>query len=456
MGQGLSQGLEQALEQARQERLRKERVQRQYQDLKGLSEALQAAQERKQNRAQNVLQMAQQKQSGGPPQAIDYNEIEQPGMSSREYAFNQYEPQTKFGVKLAQQRFGQQKKSGLSRGEAFVNDQGQRVVPLYDKQTGRKVKTVVLGKTQQNEDQWSEPYKKGNQWLQKNLKTNKVRKAYQKGGGSLSDEQRDEARLKKMFPNLSPTWREGIIHGEITTGEDKYGNPVLVNQITGNTKNISSQQRKTVDKVQTEEKGKQGYAQETEQQDTESDDLSFEVTPSVGRQGTGFWTNMKQLINNLSGVAGTDMPFEDTAEARNQLRIFNQSILEAVAANPRVPQHEQQSIREFLPDPNKVIKNPQEGSEQLRNLYSFVNKRIENAKKTLKKKKTSPQERKNLKMRQHTYENILSMFGEGFEPGSDPYGFSKMTTQELNQFDVKDFDSWSKEKLDAYLRATEG
>jgi hypothetical protein len=308
--------------------------------------------------------MAQQKQSGGPPQAIDYNEIEQPGMSSREYAFNQYEPQTKFGVKLAQQRFGQQKKSGLSRGEAFVNDQGQRVVPLYDKQTGRKVKTVVLGKTQQNEDQWSEPYKKGNQWLQKNLKTNKVRKAYQQGGGEPSAKEKEIQRY--LDNDIAKTRQQAIklAEGQYALGQDALGNSVIFDMTTGEVVRPLSgpgeQQQQSK-----QQKPRQGQEREPF--------LTVEET----QEGVGPVSSIKQMMNNIIGPFKPGQLFADTEQARNKLRMFRQRIKPYLMVSSRGAVYEQQNIEEFLPNPDQFFTDPDASKDQLQNLYGMINSTIE-------------------------------------------------------------------------------
>jgi hypothetical protein len=142
MGQGASKGLQQILEQHRQEQLRKQRVQQQYQDLQGLSEALQAAKQREQDQAENMLQMAQQAQSGGPPQARDYNQVDQPKKSTLDYVMQQFEPQTKFGMQLAKYPLKQQMKQPetYTLGPGEVRYKGGQPIA----RGGRKRETVQI------------------------------------------------------------------------------------------------------------------------------------------------------------------------------------------------------------------------------------------------------------------------------------------------------------------------
>ena len=358
LGQGMSQGLEQAIEQARQKRLRRERVQRQYQDLQGLSEALRAAQERKQGQAQNVLQTAQQKQSGGPPQARDYNEIEKPGMSSREFAFNQYEPQTQFGVKLAQQKFGQQKRGGLSRGDPFVNDQGQRVVPLYDKQTGQLVRTQKLGKTQQSEDQWSEPYQKGNQLLQKNLKTGKVRKAYQTGDQDPSQREKKIQQYMDLYGwdrETATKYADNLI--QVRKGPLGYESPLDITTFSSQTAEQSQQTGQG-------QPGEEGTAEPF---------ISAEET----QKGVGPISSVKQMMNNIVGPFTPGQLFGDTEQARNKLRMFRQKVKPALMVSSRGAIWEQQQINEMLPDPDQFFTDPDAVVDKLRNLYGMVRSEID-------------------------------------------------------------------------------
>lgn len=130
-GQGISLGLLNAIEQAWQERLRKQRIQQQYQDLQNLQQALQRYREGQQTLADNNVSQ---------------------GRISLQQLIQNYQPQTKYGMELAQNLIKQQmqpkQRPKYKRGEPFTDSQGRRVVWLYD-QYGQPVEKRILGRAKQ-------------------------------------------------------------------------------------------------------------------------------------------------------------------------------------------------------------------------------------------------------------------------------------------------------------------
>jgi hypothetical protein len=399
-------------------------VQRQYQDLKGLSEALQAAQERKQDRAQNVLQMAQQKRSGGPPQARDYNEIEQPGMSSLEYTLSQFNPQSEYGMKLAQIPLKRQLERGrgrYERGEPYTNDKGQRVVPLYDKQTGKLVRTQPLGKTQQ--DQWETFRGKGGQILQKNKKTGKIRKAVEVSKGSAKE--REIQRYLDLGIAETPQQAVKLAEGQYEIGQDWQGNSVIIDKTSGEVvKPLKGGPGKSSGEgTQTQQQGKTGQSQG--EQDTYLSIKDIE-------RSFGPISAMKRGINDLFGWAIPGQAFPEEERSANRVQAFAQRIRPFLQVSSRGAKWDVENINKVLPTPT-VFKDPDAATDYVNNLTGLLEASIQSKEEILANKQLTKEQRKQFLSDINKLQTALRLMPdtEQFERGGGQQGGQELTIQDI-------------------------
>jgi hypothetical protein len=169
-------------------------------------------------------------------------------------------------------------------------------------------------------------------------------------GGSAGKEM---AALKQQFPYLSDDQLTKLSYGHIIMGQDALGNPILIDRIDNKTIPIQQPSRTSTVAQPAQTSG-------------------FQITPETARAGTGPAAKIKEKINNLFGWMTEGVPFADTSESREALRIFNQHLKLSFVNNPRVPIAEQTTVQGFLPDPDKTFRDPDESVNKLRQLKDFL------------------------------------------------------------------------------------
>lgn len=283
----------------------------------------------------------------------------------------------------------------------------------------------------------------------------------------LSDEARDEQRIRSIFPNLSDEWIEAYVQGKTKVSENAMGRPILVNEFTGESKPITPEQ---VQQIGGDQAQPTPTKQKEEEISTPAYEEVFKITPETGQEATGFYSNLRQFTNNLSGmVPGVGMPFENTADARNKVQMMNQAIKKAVALNESRPsRYEQEMIQQFLPDTNALIKNPEESRQQLFNLYNFVDRRIKAKRNTIEEGRTSAKEERELQKEINTFSDIQGMFGDQFKRNLTEQmgeGETGITIQEIenmplnqlqNRIDATQLSEEKKDALEKRLNQEEG
>ena len=96
--------------------------------------------------------------------------------------------------------------------------------------------------------------------------------------------------------------------------------------------------------------------------------------------GTGILSNLAAAMDATLGqvVDATfdgGVFFEDTQEARQDIRLFNQEVKRAIVNNPRFPVAEQKIVEKMLTDPNAWFKNPATAVVNFRQLIDWIDRK---------------------------------------------------------------------------------
>lgn len=108
-----------------------------------------------------------------------------------------------------------------------------------------------------------------------------------------------------------------------------------------------------------------------------ADDLLGDVS-----LGTGALSNLKAAMDATLGqvIDATfdgGVFFQDTQEAREDIRLFNQEVKRAIVNNPRFPVAEQEIVQKMLTDPNAWFKNPATAVVNFRQLIDWIDRKAD-------------------------------------------------------------------------------
>jgi len=443
------------MEQAR----RREQIKRQFQDLQNLSQALQGYQEGQQA-PPNV----------GVPR----------GKTSLSHLMQTYQPETKTGLGMIGGMWEKQMQSPesytLKPGE--VRYRGTQPVatgmPKQRKQNYEKItyyskngkqKSVRVPSRQYNQvvnkileaggtlekpeeaEQWSEPEKtKTGAWVQRNTKTGRLQ--------SVPKPERPRAREQKIREamqqfDINQNLATKYVDGYIDVQPNALGQPVIIDTVTGQTRSTIGPQAEMGGSA-----GRQEPQSGPQSAMGNGVDRSY-ISPETAKGGTGVVANIQQMFNNLAGWATEGIPFEKTARNRNALRTFNHMALTGIVNNPRFPVAEQQTVKGFLPDPDKFFKDPDEAIQQVENLKDFLRRKIKNKRRVINSKNVSAGQLKTYTDQINNMRGVLDLISTEFNGDMSLEGenhFMQMSAEELAQVDVS---TLSDADLEKYLRATE-
>ena len=167
-----------------------------------------------------------------------------------------------------------------------------------------------------------------------------------------------ERKIADYMENLGMTRPEAIKHADkmMKLGTDEMGRSVVVDVAESSRKDLFGNKD-----VSTEE-------------DTTPKPI---ITPEEAMIGTGPMSNLRQAVNNMFGFAFKGIPAPRTEEARNNLRIFNQSIKPMMMVSDRGAIYEQKNIEKLLPNPETFFQDPDAAAQKLDNLKDLINTQIE-------------------------------------------------------------------------------
>lgn len=161
------------------------------------------------------------------------------------------------------------------------------------------------------------------------------------------------------------------------TSPDQFGNVSTVNLATGTMRPVGNISGGAVTTVTEEERGRL-----TDQNAAIDRVLGLsEGLEESARVATGPGGSLRQAFNVLAGFIGSDapVPAPETAEARQAIRLFNQTAKTAIVNNPRFPVAEQEVVSRMLPDESAFLANPSvEGNKVLQLRDYLISVRTQN------------------------------------------------------------------------------
>mgnify|MGYP003132465011 CR=1 FL=1 len=103
--------------------------------------------------------------------------------------------------------------------------------------------------------------------------------------------------------------------------------------------------------------------------------LYGDITEQDVRKGTGFFSNLFALANNIGGTIAPDFfskTFASTEEARLALERFNIIAVSALTVNPRLAVYDIQRVERILPKATNMLKNPASESKKFKELITTM------------------------------------------------------------------------------------
>jgi len=103
--------------------------------------------------------------------------------------------------------------------------------------------------------------------------------------------------------------------------------------------------------------------------------LYGDITEKDVRAGTGFFSNLFALANNVGGTIAPDFfskTFENTEEARLALERFNLIAVSALTVNPRLAVYDIQRVERILPKATNLLKNPKSEANKFKQLVNMM------------------------------------------------------------------------------------
>jgi len=140
------------------------------------------------------------------------------------------------------------------------------------------------------------------------------------------------------------------------------------------------------------------------------------------KEGIGPFAKVKAGFSNLFGPFIAGALYENTTNARQQLRIFRQSAKVVMTNNPRYPVAEQQLVAELLPDPDVLFKDPDTARSDLSRLKKELEKRNAGREKELRRSKITSKRKGELRDAISTANEILGLIGEESTGAEEPQG----------------------------------
>jgi len=103
--------------------------------------------------------------------------------------------------------------------------------------------------------------------------------------------------------------------------------------------------------------------------------LYGDITEQDVRKGTGFFSNLFALANNIGGTIAPDFfskTFASTEEARLALERFNIIAVSALTVNPRLAVYDIQRVERILPKATNMLKNPKTEAKKFKELITTM------------------------------------------------------------------------------------
>lgn len=242
------------------------------------------------------------------------------------------------------------------------------------------------------------------------------------------------SRYKTLY-NLDDQDATALAYNQVETQKDALGRPVVINKITKKAVPVKQDQIPSIIK-------------------TSNENRPFTITDKISRAGTGVISNIKQGFNNMFGWMTEGVPFKETAKNRNAMKTFNHLAITGIVNNPRFPVYEQQTVKNFLPDPDKFFKDPDESVLQLQNLGSFIRAKVEEKQRVISSSNITAKQAASYTEQINDMQSLLGLMGN-FGVKQQTTKFETMSPGDISDITDEDIMSWSEEELDAFLQRTQ-
>lgn len=229
----------------------------------------------------------------------------------------------------------------------------------------------------------------------------------------------------------SPELAADIANGQIkVVGPDDFGNIFTVNAVTNETRPVSEADK---DIILTELQGSEG--ENVQEQEVQPDQTGQASLGEAVEKGMGPVAKIQTGISNIYGPFQEGTVFEDTTDARTQIRTFNQLVKRAFVNNDKFPIAEQETVQKFLPDPDLWFQDPDTARSNLGSLQDSLIKFKTAKEKELNKKGITTKRKSDLADQVSTIDEVLSLMEspeikaeempEGIPQGSQKIGTSR-------------------------------
>ena len=211
-----------------------------------------------------------------------------------------------------------------------------------------------------------------------------------------------EKEIQNLIQRGIPeNWARDVASGNVQIDQDNFGRTILTNRAT--------QERMILGEGQ-QDQGQAGQAEE--EQDIIQPRNQQEQNMFQAVDETGPWAALRSLSNNVIGPFTEGVPFEETAESKQQIRQFNYAVQQAFKQDDgRMSNYERQIIREFLPDPDRVFTDPDKERSKLKEMRTFLQRQRDQLEQSMGETVTQ-QERGQLANQRQTVDRVLNLMGE--------------------------------------------
>lgn len=186
------------------------------------------------------------------------------------------------------------------------------------------------------------------------------------------DQTEFDRRVDELVERGFPTdAAQDIAAGRVkVTSPDQFGNVSTVNTATNTVRPVGNIRGGAVSTITEEERGRL-----TDQNASIDRVLGLsEGLEESARMAAGPGGSMLQAFNVMAGFLGSDAPIPapQTAEARQAIRLFNQTAKTAIVNNPRFPVAEQEVVSRMLPNESAFLANPSVEANKVLQLRDYL------------------------------------------------------------------------------------
>jgi hypothetical protein len=289
------------------------------------------------------------------------------------------------------------------------------------------------------QEKWSEPFQKGSQWLQRNLQTGKLRKAYQEPDSTPSAKEKEIQRYLRLGIADTEQQATKLAEGLYQIGQDALGNSVVIDTSTG-------EPVKALDgKAGGAGQGRQGGAQKNSSTGQSGSYISMEdIERSFGPVNA-----IKRTINDVFGWAVSGQIYPEEERSANRVQAFAQRLRPFLQVSSRGAKWDVDNINKVLPTP-KTFKDPDSAKNYVKNLTDLLQASIQSKQDIIANEDLTPEQLRTFNddiNRLHTAMYLLPKTNQkrgqrkgqpGQEQPGDQTSGNDLTAQDIQQMSADD------------------